>query len=970
MRRGPHAISLIALVLFMGLAWLAALVPQVCAQDVVILPPRPLDRKFPTGFCPFEFTLTFVPTTTTATLRFWANVSAANGPTQQGIDNICVVKETVYNSNKGTCSACPRYIGPPDIPVEAFFFNRSGLDIAFLERFDTDPIGRGWNTGEGAWWNDLQSAPANPEAPGGTNPPGFLRLGGASGDCPRDTAWTSITVGGLTAGTVYVLSGWWYAGNITLGQTTLVASVDTGSPNPVTSAFQWNRGEPFGASLSSIQSISEGNPRVASDDRQGAYVAWTAGQLMATHIDAFGRTKGPAGGKALGPPGSLNVIGNGQGDAIVAWGFGDIRAQRINPSVQELWGTGGLLVCNAPNGQSAPVAARDDLGGAFIAWLDSRSGTQHVYAQRVDGAGQSQWMTNGLPVCTAIQSKSNVVITADGAGGALIAWVDFRAGSNPDIYAQRVASDGTMAWAGDGAAVCVAAGNQLEPQIVPDGTGGAYVAWVDGPVGQQSRHIFAQRITSGGNRAWTARGVDLGGNNSYTLRLLPDGVGNAWVIVGDDWSDDRIRLLRLPSTGAWTQLATLDVIIDANLYGALSLGDAVLRQNELLIGWGRAPGMIGGALGYRVQKIIGNTVSYNTEWPTGGVAVTSFSSSGKVTRDGAGGAIVALSVPQEDGFTSDAVAQRVDRLRRLGSPEAQASGVRRLLPTQQQTNCMLRLSWNRSYLDRTSTPNVNQYKVWTLIDPGAPQLVATVTASRQCRYSQDIAMPSVPAGAASFPRLKFWVDALNTSTGESWPGPLDSTFIIDTTAPPTPTGLRATYKADSALYNVCWHNSPAPDFHKYHLHTGQSADFTPSPQNLSVVTTAACADVPAPIGTWFKLATVDSSCNVSEYASLNTTVGVGDPQVPQLALALHPNPARGTVVAEFSVPIACDVQVAVFDVSGRRVQQIFAGEATAGGHRVELDMRLASGSPVSGGVFFVRMTAAGRTLQRTLIRTR
>src|SRR5689334_7792613 len=106
---------------------------------------------------------------------------------------------------------------------------------------------------------------------------------------------------------------------------------------------------------------------------------------------------------------------------------------------------------------------------------------------------QAQWQLNGAPVCTAannqiiptivadgaalctsggIQSYNGApgpAIVSDGAGGAIVTWMDSRSGTNNDIYAQRVNAAGAAQWTTDGVALCTAANGQYDPTITSDG---------------------------------------------------------------------------------------------------------------------------------------------------------------------------------------------------------------------------------------------------------------------------------------------------------------------------------------------------------------------------------------------------------------------------------------------------------------------------------------------------------------------
>ena len=75
-------------------------------------------------------------------------------------------------------------------------------------------------------------------------------------------------------------------------------------------------------------------------------------------------------------------------------------------------------------------------------------------------------------------------------------------------------------------------------------------------------------------------------------------------------------------------------------------------------------------------------------------------------------------------------------------------------------------------------------------------------------------------------------------------------------------------------------------------------------------------------------------------------------------LAPRPNPSRGTSEIRLLLPSACTPEVVLFDLAGRRVRSLAAGEPmTAGEHGVRWDGRDGSGAPVRDGVYLVRARA-------------
>jgi hypothetical protein len=129
----------------------------------------------------------------------------------------------------------------------------------------------------------------------------------------------------------------------------------------------------------------------------------------------------------------------------------------------------------------------------IVTWQDHRSGNFDIYAQRVSAAGVPQWTADGLKLCAAAGEQDHPMIAADGVGGAVVTWYDYRSGSNFDIYAQRIGDTGAVKWATDGVALCTAASGQYYPMIASDGAGGAIVTWQD-LRGVANYDIYAQRV--------------------------------------------------------------------------------------------------------------------------------------------------------------------------------------------------------------------------------------------------------------------------------------------------------------------------------------------------------------------------------------------------------------------------------------------------------------------------------------------
>src|SRR5262249_9581066 len=145
-------------------------------------------------------------------------------------------------------------------------------------------------------------------------------------------------------------------------------------------------------------------------------------------------------------------------------------------------------------------------GGAIIAWQDGRAGDFNIYVQRINMNGVAMWLPNGVALCTAADDQVAPQIISDGAGGAIVAWYDFRNGIDNNIYARRIDSTGVPQWSADGVIVCNAPDDQANVIMTPDGSGGAILAWDDNRNGTDYNE-YVQRINASGVPQYTANGV-------------------------------------------------------------------------------------------------------------------------------------------------------------------------------------------------------------------------------------------------------------------------------------------------------------------------------------------------------------------------------------------------------------------------------------------------------------------------------
>ncbi|MFX0186145.1 MAG: hypothetical protein ACFE8A_00260 [Candidatus Hodarchaeota archaeon] len=227
-----------------------------------------------------------------------------------------------------------------------------------------------------------------------------------------------------------------------------------------------------------------------------------------------------------------------------------VEPPRSSAIYKVFWEKNGSAICNLYHTESHdPQVCSDGAGGAIIVWVDNRSGDTdlNIYAQRIDKNGIHKWGANGTIICNKEGSVYTPKICSDGNGGAIIAWLDYRTTCG-DIYAQRIDKYGKTKWEANGTVIRNALNDAKDLNICEDGNYGAIIAWSD------SRtliwDIYAQKITYNGDKEWKDNGIVISNStiSKGYLEMKGDNQGNAYFCWQDN-DDYDIYAHKIDSTG-------------------------------------------------------------------------------------------------------------------------------------------------------------------------------------------------------------------------------------------------------------------------------------------------------------------------------------------------------------------------------------------------------------------------------------
>ncbi|MBU8922174.1 MAG: T9SS type A sorting domain-containing protein [Bacteroidales bacterium] len=750
-----------------------------------------------------------------------------------------------------------------------------------------------------------------------------------------------------------------------------------------------------------------GGAIIVWEDSTHVYDTYLVRDIYAQRIDLMGNAQWGSYGKAVCTAGGdkerCQIISDLQGGAFIVWEDGrnfasKIYAQRIYGDGTDHWSYNGAPVCTEVSMQSDPQLVLDWVGGVIVVWMDNRHGQGDIYAQRINGSGVPLWRADGDSICIAAGKQEGPQIISDGSGGAIMTWFDQRSGTN-DIYAQRVDSNGNILWTFNGVPVCTAANEQNWPCIVSDGAGGAIIAWHDVRNGFQL-DIYAQRIDATGAALWTTDGVALctAIGDQYDTEIVSDGAGGAIV-----WWIDRRNVV---FSDLVAQRIDAAGVVQWNIDGVpicQVFGDYITEPfSKGLVSDGA-----GGAIA-TWQDTRGNTIyaqridhSGSMQWASNGMPVSTAQSQDmpRITSDGSGGAIIAW---EGDRFDEPNIyAQQINAEGRLGLLDPVIHSVSDIYGDE---GGFVNLIWDAPRTDFL-TGDITEYTIWRALEtPAAQSMIsrdAVVVSSpsealdaaweeregpilrhailngtmfywelifTQAAYRLEGYAKAVPtlfdSTAVNDDYHYFQVIAHTSDPSIFYVSEPDSGYSVDDLAPCSPAGFTGTQSfAPEGLW-LTWNPNMEGDFDLYNIYRDIGSSFEPGPGNLllsTCETNTFDAGWNWEAGYCYKIAAVDINGNESEYTSLCEEQVTGDdPVLLPVATFLdqnYPNPFNPSTTISFGLKESGHISLRIYDTSGRLVATLADETRPAGNYTVDWNGRDGQGSSVASGVYFYKLNS-------------
>lgn len=235
---------------------------------------------------------------------------------------------------------------------------------------------------------------------------------------------------------------------------------------------------------------------------------------------------------------TLSLIGMLSSLGIYQIAFAAVQGQWPNSTTPS-----DIVISNNPPDENEQLVTRTSDGDYVTTFL--LNGRSYAYKfSATDGSAVAAW-NGGFPTIASSQLTAPRGIAPDNAGGVYVAQnIDF-GGGNCDVLLQRLDSTGTRQFGFPGITITSGSGCEVFMEMIPDGSGGVYLAWGDGGASLntfQTQDLYVTRVTSSGvvDTNWNTGGAGTwrplqmpesqgGGTNDHSANIIADGTGNVIV---------------------------------------------------------------------------------------------------------------------------------------------------------------------------------------------------------------------------------------------------------------------------------------------------------------------------------------------------------------------------------------------------------------------------------------------------------
>jgi hypothetical protein len=275
-------------------------------------------------------------------------------------------------------------------------------------------------------------------------------------------------------------------------------------------------GWPAGGRPANGGTSEQSSPHMAPDGDGGAYLTWCerASRRLLLHLTRVSAQGGAVAGwptsgalitDSLHTVQFSAIVSDSLGNAAVVWqqvdtlGTKSMQAIRVSATMSPAtnWILAPRVLVPSASDIATPALSRIGSDGVLVVSGERQPEGSLLRAQRLSltGAESSPWPPNGCILWSGSVGHAAPSVLPDSSGGAFVAWEGY-AGAASDIYLQRISSTGSIVagWDTAGVPVVASRGTQYAPALQSDGAGGVIVSWVDPTRVATAASLLAARL--------------------------------------------------------------------------------------------------------------------------------------------------------------------------------------------------------------------------------------------------------------------------------------------------------------------------------------------------------------------------------------------------------------------------------------------------------------------------------------------
>jgi hypothetical protein len=339
-----------------------------------------------------------------------------------------------------------------------------------------------------------------------------------------------------------------------------------------------------------------------------------------------------------------------------------VRLQKLTPAGERIFLNNGVRIASSRTVKTNVQVCPDDLGGAYIYWLESLNGKsvlhmQHlnaegeplggkkpvqispsamniisysavrfssgeilvswqigpkikeIYFQIVEANGYMEFSEPRLVAPKIRWQKSNLTAVACPDSTVMVGWIAEKTPVKKEVMLQKISRHGLLLWDDDAEFASLRPSSKYSGSISVDKYSNVYAAWIERRDQLSSEFIFGQKLNSKGIRQWDSTGVPIltskGTEKSYLTSFADKRQGMVVVLrEGRKVGADKTARTEYEIYGQrlYAEHNAVNIINDLN---------ATVDQDSVIVSWKSAENAKMQA--YRIEKFLLKSVK-DTTW--------------------------------------------------------------------------------------------------------------------------------------------------------------------------------------------------------------------------------------------------------------------------------------------------------------------------------------------------------------------